>query len=131
MTGYLQAAAAVLLTVILVLTLGKEGKQTALLLVLAVCAMVGVLALGYLAPEVDFMKRLSVIGNVNDSFLSILLKVAGIGLIGEISALICTDSGNASLGKILQILSVTLILRLSLPMLEQLLDLLEQVLGEV
>jgi stage III sporulation protein AD len=131
MTGYLQAAAAVLLTVILVLTLGKEGKQTALLLVLAVCAMVGVLALGYLAPVVDFMKRLSVIGNVNDSFLSILLKVAGIGLIGEISALICTDSGNASLGKILQILSVTLILRLSLPMLEQLLDLLEHVLGEV
>jgi hypothetical protein len=63
--------------------------------------------------------------------MGILLKVVGIGLIGEISALICTDSGNASLGKILQILSAAVILRLALPLLEQFLDLLEKVLGNV
>ena len=130
MSGYLQAAAGVLLTVILVLALGKEGKQTALLLVLAVCAMVGVLALGYLEPVVNFLQRLSILGNVSSEMLGIMLKVVGIGLIGEIAALICADSGNASLGKVLQILSAALILRLALPMLEQLLDLLERVLGE-
>lgn len=131
MTGYLQAAAGVLLTVILVLALGKEGKHTALLLVLAVCAMVGVLAMGYLEPVINFIQRLSVLGRVNGEMLGILLRVVGIGLIGEIAALICADSGNASLGKVLQILSATLILRLSLPLLEQLLNLLEGILGEV
>ena len=130
MSGFLQATAGVLLAVILVLALGKEGKQTALLLVLAVCAMVAVLALGYLEPVVEFMKRLSVVGNVSGEMLGILLKVVGIGLIGEIASLICTDSGNASLGKVLQILSAALILRLALPMLEQLLELLERVLGD-
>ena len=131
MNGYLQAAAGVLLAVILVLALGKEGKQTALLLVLSVCAMVGVLALGYLEPVVDFMKRLSIVGDIGGEMLGTLLKVVSIGLIGEIAGLICTDSGNASLGKILQILSAALILRLALPLFEQLLDLLERVLGEV
>ena len=130
MNGYLQAAAGILLTVILVLALGKEGKQTAMLLVLAVCAMVGVLALGYLEPVVDFMKRLSIVGNVSGEMLGIILKVVGIGLIGEIAGLICTDSGNASLGKVLKILSAALILRLALPLFEQLLELLERVLVE-
>ena len=130
MNGYLQAAAGILLTVILVLALGKEGKQTAMLLVLAVCAMVGVLVLGYLEPVVDFMKRLSIVGNVSGEMLGIILKVVGIGLIGEIAGLICTDSGNASLGKVLKILSAALILRLALPLFEQLLELLERVLVE-
>lgn len=131
MNGYLQAAAGILLTVIMVLALGKEGKQTALLLVLAVCAMVGVMALGYLEPVVDFLKRLGQVGNVSGEMIMILLKVVGIGLIGEIASLICADAGNASLGKTLQILSAALILRLALPLLEQLLDLLERILGEV
>ena len=130
MTGYLQAAAGVLLSVIMALALGKEGKQSALLLVMAVCAMVGLLALNYLGPVVDFMNRLAVIGNMNTEMLGILLKVVGIGLIGEIASLICADSGNASLGKVLQILSAAVILRLALPLLEQLLSLIQRILEE-
>lgn len=131
MSGYLQTAAGVLLTVIMVLALGKEGKQTGILLVIGVCCMAGILAMTYLEPVVAFVNRLGVIGNINSQMIGILLKVVGIGLIGEISALICADSGNASLGKVLQILSSAVILRLALPLLEQLLDLLERVLGEV
>ena len=131
MSGFLQAAAGVLLTVIMVLALGKEGKQTAILLVIGTCCMVSVLALGYLEPVVAFIDRLAVIGNMNSQMISILLKVVGIGLIGEIASLVCADSGNASLGKVLQILSAAVILRLALPLLEQLLELLERVLGEV
>lgn len=131
MNGYFQATAGVLLTVIMALALGKEGKQTALLLVLAVCAMVAVLAMTYLEPVIAFIERLRVIGQLDNQIVGVLLKVAGIGLIGQIASLICSDSGNASLGKVLQLLSAAVILRLALPLLEQLLELLEQVLGEV
>ena len=102
MEDFFRAATVVLLTVIMVLCLGSHGKQTAILLVLAVCGM-----------------------------LRILLKVVGIGLVGEIANLICCDTGNAALGKMLQILSTAVILRLSVPLLEQLLGLLEQIMGEV
>lgn len=131
MSGFVQAAAGVLLAVILILALGKEGKQTALLLVLAVVSMIGVLAVGYLQPVVDFIRRLSEISGLDQQLLGVVLKAAGISLIGEMAALICADTGNATLAKGLKLLSAAVILRLSLPLMERLVELLEGILGEV
>lgn len=131
MEGFWQAAAAVILTVILVLALGSQGKQIGVLLVLGVCCMLGALALSYLSPVVDFVHRLSSVGQLDGGILEILLKTVGMGLIGEIASMICTDSGNGTLGKALQMVSAACILRLSLPLLENLLELLERILGEV
>lgn len=131
MESVLQASAIVLLTVIMTLALGQHGRQTALLLVLGVCCMLLIVAVGYLEPVIAFVRRLEVVGQLDGGMLGILLKAVGIGLIGEIACLICVDSGHAVLGKALQMVSAAVILRLSLPMLEKLLQLLEQILGEV
>jgi stage III sporulation protein AD len=93
--------------------------------------MVGVLAFTYLKPVVDFIHTLQDTAQLDDAMLEILLKAVGIGLVGEIASLICTDTGNAALGKSLQMLSAAVILWLSLPLLTQLLELLQQILGEV
>lgn len=130
MEGFWQAAAATALTVILVMALGAQGKQIGTLLIMAVCCILGVLALSYLEPVIGFIRRLSGMGHLDNGMLGILLKVVGIGLISEIAGLICTDSGNAALGKALQLVSAAVILRMSIPLLEQLLELLEQILGE-
>ena len=131
MEDFVQGSAVVLLTVIMVLCLGSQGKQTAVLLILAVCSMLGLMAITYLEPVLDFVHRLQNLGQLDGGMLQILLKVVGIGLIGEIAHLICCDSGNAALGKMLQILSAAVILRLSVPLWEQLLTLLEQITGEI
>lgn len=131
MSGFLQAAAGVLLAVIMILALGKEGKQTALLLVLAVISMTGLLAVGYLQPVVDFIRSLSEISGLDHQLLGIVLKAAGISMIGEIASLICADTGNATLAKGLKLLSAAVILRLSLPLMERLVELLEGLLGKV
>lgn len=131
MTAFWQGAAAVLLTVILGLALGKQGKEAGLLLTLAVCCMVGCLAMTYLSPVIAFLQQLREVGQLDGGMLEILLKAVGIGLIGEIAALICADSGNGALGKALQLLSAAVILWLSIPLLTQLLELLQEILGEV
>jgi stage III sporulation protein AD len=131
MSGYLQAAAGVLLAVILVLALGKEGKQTALLVVLAVVSMIGTLAVGYLQPVVDFVQRLAEMSGLDQQLLAVVIKAAGISLIGEMASLICADTGNGTLAKGLKLLSAAVILRLSLPLMERLVEMLESVLGEV
>ena len=131
MTAFWQGAAAVLLTVVLCLAIGKQGKEAGLLLTLAVCCMVGALALSYLQPVVEFVRQLQSLGQLDNGMLEILLKTVGIGLIGEIASLICADAGNAALGKSLQLLSAATILWLSIPLLTQLLELLQQILGEV
>lgn len=120
-----------LLTVIVGMALGKQGKEVGLLLTLAVCCMVAGLAIAYLTPVISFIRQLQSVGQLDGQMLEILLKAVGIGLIGEIASMICADSGNSALGKALQLLSAAVILWLSLPMLQQLLELLQDILGEV
>lgn len=131
MTGFWQGAAAVLLAVVLLLALGKQGKEAGLLLSIAVCCMLGGLALSYLEPVVALVQRLQDMTELDSEMLQILLKAVGIGLIGEIASLICADAGNAALGKALQFLSAAVILWLSLPLVNALLELLQEMLGEV
>lgn len=128
MDGMLKAAAVTLVAAILGIILQRQGKEYALVLALAVSAMGACLALSYLTPVFSFLERLRVIGQLDSGMLEILFKAVGIGLIGEITGAICADSGNASLGKMLQLLCAAVILWLSLPILEQVMDLIEEVL---
>lgn len=131
MAAFLQAAAMVLLAVILILAIGKKGSDMALLLSIAVCAMVGALAVRYLQPVMDFVQRLQSLGALNSDMLTILFKVVGIAFTAEIACLICNDAGNSALGKSLQLLASAVILYLSLPMLTALLELVEDILGSL
>ena len=71
---YWKGIGAVLVTVILSLSLSKHGKETGLLLVLAVGCMVACAAMGYLKPVIDFVHQLQNLGQLDSSMLSILLK---------------------------------------------------------
>lgn len=131
MTEFWKAAAAVLLTVILGLTVGKQEKDISVLLTMAVCCMVGVIALSYFAPVVDLIRELQTIGDLHDGTLGILLKAVGIALVTELASLICSDAGNGSVGKMLQMLGSAVILYLSIPIFNTLLTLLRDILGEL
>ena len=128
---FLKAVAAAMVTSVLALALSRQGKDFALLLSMAGCVLMGLLLLRFLEPVLGFLRQLQTLGDLNGDMLSILLKVVGVGLVSGIAAMICTDAGNGSLGKSLQILSTGVILWLSLPIFQKLIDLLSRILGEV
>lgn len=128
MDGIMKAAAGAMITAMLGIILQRQGKEYAIVLVLAVSAMGACLALTYIKPVITFLEQLSDLANLDEEILRILLKAVGVGLIGEISGAICSDCGNASLGKMLQLLSAAVILWLSLPILQQVIDLIGDVL---
>lgn len=128
---FLKAIAGILVTVILTLTLSKHGADISLLLVIAVCCMVIAGTLSYFQPVLAFARRLIEIGNLNIELLDVVVRVVGIGMISQVAVLICSDSGNQALGKALQIMTIAVILCLSIPVLEQMLSLIETVMGEV
>ena len=128
---FFQATAAVLLTVILYLTLNGQNKELALLLTLAVCCLVIIVAGRFIQPVVVFLKELQKAGQLDNSYLSVLLKVVGIAFLTEVASLVCTDAGNGTLGKTLQMLGTCVILWLSIPLLDALLALIQDILGEV
>ena len=128
---FLKAAAGAMLTLVLILTVGKQEKDIALLLGICGCCMLALPALNSLRPVLDFLYRLEAVGNLRVYGLGTLLKMVGVGLISELVAGLCQDAGNGSLGKQVQLLGTAVILRLSLPLLETLLDLMERLLGEL
>lgn len=124
-----KGTAAALVATVLALMLSRQEKDLALLLTMAGCTFVLMLVVSFLEPVVSFLKRLRDLGDLNSDMLVILLKAVGIGLVAEIAGLICTDGGNASLGKTVQLLGSAAILWLSVPVLQMLLDLIQRILG--
>ena len=125
----LKATAGVLLTVIISLILSRQGKDFGIILVICVCCMVCCAAINYYQTILDFVRKLEQIGNLNTDFISIIMKSLGITLLTEITVMICSDSGNAALGKVIQILSSAVIVWLCIPLFSKLLELVENVLG--
>ena len=126
-----KASGCALIAVVLCLTLSKQGKDFTLLLTLAVSCMLVWTAVRYLEPVMDFFRQLQELGQLDSQMISILLEVVGIGLVTQISCLICTDAGNAALAKSLQIVASAVILWLSLPLYTGLLDLIGRILEEI
>lgn len=131
MTLFLQAAAAALLAVVLGLCLEKQGKDISVLLTMAVCVMVLAGAAAYLEPVMTFLEELQTLGELDGGLVGTLFKIVGIGLVAEIAAMVCADGGRASLGKALQILASAVILWLSIPVFNVLLELIQSILGEI
>ena len=124
---FLKAVAAVLISTVICLVLSKQGKEFSGLLSVLVCCIVIIAAISYLKPVFDLIYRLSNLGQINDQMLRIILKAVGVALLAEVSELVCVDAGNATLGKSLQVLSTAVILWLSIPLLNELIDLIETI----
>lgn len=128
MTGYFQAVAGILVAVVLTLLMQQQGKSIAALLAMAVCVMVLVLGGEYLRPVLNFAQSLENLGGLDGDMVKVLLKTVGISLISEVAVLVCNDSGNQSMGKALQILTSAVLLWMSLPAFQALMDLLAGIL---
>lgn len=131
MEVYLKALAIVLLSIVLCLILSKQNKDISLLLTLAVCCIITIAAMSYLHPMIDFFRKLKQIGQLDSELFGILLKAVGVGLLAEITGLICTDFGNSALGKTIQLLATAVILWISLPLLNSLMDLVGNILEAI
>ena len=131
MTLFLQITGAMLMAVILVLALKTHGKEISALLSIAVCCMIALGAFHYLQPVFVFLESLENLGGLNDTTVETLLKATGIGIITEISCLVCKDAGNESMGKSMQLLGTAVVLYLSIPMFYSLIELLQKILGEL
>ena len=120
----------VLITVVLSIVLNKQNKDLSIVLILAVSAMVLFAAISYIEPVFAFIDKLQELGNLDQSVLQIILKAVGISLIAEIAVQVCQDSGNTALGKAVQIFATMAVLWISLPLMESLIDLLQNIMGD-
>ena len=125
-----RCSGAAMVAVVLILTLRRQSGEMALILSVLTCCILLLAGLRLLQPVLDFLRRLQQIGNLDSQMTVILLKSVALALLGEITALVCKDSGNEALGKAMGIVCTAAVLYMSLPILDALLTMLEGVLNE-
>ena len=128
---FLKAVACAFLAVIFCTVLAKQEKHIALCLTITVCCVVSVIALNHFSHVIHFLQNLQSVSGFDSGMLSIVLKAVGIALLSEFATTICADTGNAAIGKVLQLVSTTVIICICIPLLDEFMELIEGILGKV
>lgn len=128
---FFKTVAAVMISVVLCLILGQRSKDMWILLAVASSIMILLSAFTYLQPILSLIQRLQELSGINNDILEILIKAVGISLLGEIVCMVCSDTGNAAMGKSVQILTTVVILWVSIPLITGLLDTVGNILSKV
>lgn len=116
------------ITVILTIILKEYKKDFAIYIILIGGALILYFSFETLVNVVNFLKDLSTKGKIDNSFISLLLKITGISILSEFAVSICKDCGEASIASKIDLGGKILVISLSIPVignaLEQLLSLL-------
>ena len=128
MEAYWKAAAIVILTIILGITLEKSQKDIAVALIITACCAVIMVALRYISEVINFLWELTEATDSLNPFLNTLLKITGVALMTEITGFISSDAGNSSLAKAMQFLGTSVILCLSIPIFEAFFSMIQEIL---
>lgn len=131
MTLFFQAAACALVAVVLCCLLNSQERTVGVLLGLAVCVLVLLAAISYLQPVMELIQSLCSVAQISADMIQIIFKAVGIGIITELTVLICADGGNSAIGRALEILAAAAILWLAIPLMRSLLELMQTILGEL
>ena len=122
-------AALALVAAVLCVLIRDHQKPVSLLLSLAACVGMIVLCAAFLEPIIAVLNKLVGLSGIADEIVSPMLKVAGIGLLTQISSGICVDAGEHALGKTVELTGSILALYASLPLLLAALELVEKMTG--
>ena len=119
---------AVLAAVLCVLLRQNERALTLVLSVLT-CVIILVLGFRFLCPIWTVIQKMESLSGLGADVTKPLLKVVGIGLMTQITGSICADAGEASLSKAVETGGTILSVYASLPLLNGILTLVEELLG--
>lgn len=119
----------VLIGIVLWLVLQKQEKDYAIMLSLAVCCGIAWAGAAFLQPIVEFLSQLVEMGKIEENLLGTLFKAVGIGFTAELTGKVCTDAGNSAMAGMVRTLGAAAILYISIPLMETLMNLIQDILG--
>ena len=121
--------AAALLCCILCLLLQKQAPELALVLCVLGCVLCLLTTLPLFSQILEFVKRLEALTGLSGAVFSPLLKTAAVGILSQLAGALCRDGGRQALAGTVELCGGILCLHLSLPLLELVLSLLQNMIG--
>lgn len=117
-----------IVALILGLILPADRKEIKAMLGVVACCIMAASVMVYIEPIAALVEQVKSISNLNTEMIDILWKAVGIGILAEIAGLICKDFGNGTLEKMMQLMGSAAILWLTIPLFQQFINLIEDVL---
>lgn len=108
--------------------LPSDRKEVKMILGVIACCVVAFAALMYLQPVLALIEQVKNLGKINDDMIDILWKSVGVGIVTEISGIVCKDMGIESLERMIQFAGITAILWLMVPLFHEFIKLIEHIL---
>ena len=127
MTAPLKLSALALAAALLCLTLKKQSPELALALSLCALALGAWVILSALKPVLNLAASLARRAELEEGLTAPLWKCMGLGLLTELTASVCADAGQNALAKLVELGGGILCLAASLPLLQAVLALVEEI----
>ncbi len=121
-------SAMLLTAALLTLVIKKQSPELSLVLTLAACVAAAALLFSWLKPVLSLAASLAARAELEDRLAAPLWKCLGLGLLTEMTASACTDAGQTALAKLAELGGGLLCLVVSLPLLQAVLALIEELL---
>ena len=117
-----------MVTLILSMVVPADRKEIRAVLGVTACCVIAASTMIYLQPIAELVEQVNSVSRLNSEMIGILWKTVGIGAVTEIAGLICKDFANGTLEKMMQFVGSAAILWLMIPLFQEFIKLIEDVL---
>ena len=117
-----------LVALILIILLKQYKPEFALYISLLTGVLILLLVMDKLTGIVQLIQSISNKANINNQFITILIKITGIAFITEFAVSICSDAGEKAIASKIEIGSKVIIIAMSIPIITSLLELVIEIL---
>ena len=117
-----------LIALIIIIILKQYKPEFVIYVSLLAGAIILLVSLDKICGIISLLNNLSTKANVNNQFLTILLKITGIAFLTEFAVSICKDSGETAIASKIDLGGKVIIVGMSIPIISALLELMIKIL---
>ena len=101
--------------ILLAVLLQKEKSEYSMFISMAVCICIFIYIIGKVETVIDFAKKMQSFAAVDQTYITLILKMVGITYVAEFSMNVCKDAGYAAIANQIEVFAKISILAVSLP----------------
>lgn len=117
-----------LISLIIIILLKQYKPEFAIYISLLAGVLIIFLIMDKFTGIIELIKSISNKANINNQFITILLKITGIAFLSEFAVSICKDSGEAAIASKIEIGTKIIIISMSIPIISSLLEIILKIL---
>lgn len=124
----IRIVAIALLGLIIIILLKQYKPEFAIYISLLTGMLILLLVMDRLSGIIQLIQSIANQANINNQFISILLKITGIAFLSEFAISICKDSGETAVANKIEIGTKIIIISMSIPIISKLLEVILKIL---